>query len=394
MAEGELTLTVPTLSLYAVSPLEYVPSKAPVFYNPRMELNRDAAVLALRAYQKRVGKTLRVCDPLTGCGVRGLRFAREVDGVEIAVLNDLSSPAVELARFNAQRNGLSDRVVVENVEARALLSRYAWEMRFDVVDLDPYGSPAPFMDSALTALRGDGLLALTATDTAPLCGVNPRACVRKYFGRPLRTEYCHELGLRLLVGSVAVSAARYDLGVDVAFSHSTDHYLRAYLRVGRGAERANDSLASMGYVLHCFRCLNRRVARGSASALPLDRRCDVCGEEMEVAGPLWLGVLADRSFCMEMRGGFGGSRLGSGGRLWGLLEEIAGEADAPPTFFAVDKVCGKLGLRAVSPDRVRGRLSEKGFSAAKTHFYPQGIKTDASIREVREAVRLVASEEI
>lgn len=351
-------------------------------------MNRDAAILALRAHQKRVKRSLRVCDPLTGCGVRGLRFVREVEGVEIAVLNDLNVQAVNLARFNAEKNGLSDRVVVENLEARALLLNYASGKRFDAVDLDPYGSPSTFLDSALAALRNEGILAVTATDTAPLCGVNPKTCVRKYFGRPLRTEYCHELGLRLLISSVAFSAARYDLGVRVLFGHSTDHYFRAYVQVRHGAERANDALAKIGYVLHCFGCLNRKWVLGFM--LSLDRRCSVCGGVMDVAGPLWLGGLADEGFCGEMRGEIAKVRLGTERRLSGLLATIEGEADMPPTYFATDKVCGKLGLRAASRDRVMEELVERGYRAARTHFSPQGIKSDASIQEVKEAVKAAA----
>ncbi|MCK4474912.1 hypothetical protein KAU30_03625, partial [Candidatus Bathyarchaeota archaeon] len=50
--EGEVKVLVPKLSAFVKSPSEYAPSKAPVFYNPVMELNRDIAVLALQAYQR------------------------------------------------------------------------------------------------------------------------------------------------------------------------------------------------------------------------------------------------------------------------------------------------------------------------------------------------------
>jgi tRNA (guanine26-N2/guanine27-N2)-dimethyltransferase len=196
ITEGAITFTVPKLSMYAKGTTEYIPSKAPVFYNPRMSLNRDIAVLALRIYQRTRDKTLRICDPLTGCGVRGLRFAREVDDVDFVVLNDRNSQAARLTRFNAEKNKLLEKVVVKNMDARTLLGRHVTHKGFDVIDVDPYGSSSPFLDAALIAIRNKGLLALTATDTAPLCGVNPKACFRKYFGKPLRTEYCHELALR------------------------------------------------------------------------------------------------------------------------------------------------------------------------------------------------------
>ena len=98
--------------------------------------------------------------------------------------------------------------------------------RFDIVDIDPFGTPAPFLDSAFRAIRNNGLVASTATDLAPLCGVHAKACVRKYGGRPMRTEYCHELAVRLLAGCTATLAAKHDIGIRVLFSHSSEHYIR------------------------------------------------------------------------------------------------------------------------------------------------------------------------
>ena len=387
ITEGSITLTVPKLSLFAKGTSEYIPSKAPVFYNPRMELGRDAAILALRTYQRRVDRQLRICDPLTGCGVRGLRFAREVDNVDSVVLNDLNLQAVRLARFNAEKNGLAEKVVVENMDARALLGSYSSRRRFDAIDLDPYGSPSPFLESALIALRNGGFLALTATDTAPLCGVNPRACIRKYFGKPLRTEYCHELAIRLLISSIVFSASRHDMGVKVLFSHSTAHYLRVYVQLKHGAERANEAIGNMGYVLHCFNCLNRKWVLGLTPSL--DKRCDVCSGEMDIAGPLWLGKVADVDFCREMCEDVGETRLGTEKRLSQLLSTILAEIDMPPTYFLVDKVCEKLRLSAAPKDQVIARLVKMGYRAAKTHFNPQGVKSDAPIQRINEAIKTI-----
>jgi len=44
--------------------------------------------------------------------------------------------------------------------------------RFDVLDLDPYGAPTPFLDGAVQAVSEGGLLCVTATDMAVLCGKN------------------------------------------------------------------------------------------------------------------------------------------------------------------------------------------------------------------------------
>lgn len=47
------------------------------------------------------------------------------------------------------------------------------------VDLDPYGSPSIFLDSAIQAVADGGMLMCTATDMAVLCGGNGEVCYSK-----------------------------------------------------------------------------------------------------------------------------------------------------------------------------------------------------------------------
>ena len=61
ITEGEVKVVVPKLAAYVKEVWEYAPSKAPVFYNPTMELNRDLAVLALQTYQNTMERELSVC---------------------------------------------------------------------------------------------------------------------------------------------------------------------------------------------------------------------------------------------------------------------------------------------------------------------------------------------
>ncbi|UCE95737.1 MAG: hypothetical protein JSV51_08520 [Candidatus Bathyarchaeota archaeon] len=260
VAEGGVKVVVPKLRAFLKKPSDYAPSKAPVFYNPMMEVNRDLAVLALQTFHQLVGRMLRVCEPLAGCGIRGVRLATEVDGVGKVILNDISSEAFRLTKFNIKKNGLVKKVLIENEDANLLLSRFAApRKRFDYVDIDPFGSPMPYVDSAIRATRSSGMFALTATDLAPLCGVHPRACVRKYGGKPLRTGYCHELAIRLLAGALAKSAAIHDVGINVLFSYSSKHYIRLYATVDYGAKEADTSLKNLGFVIHCFSCILRNV---------------------------------------------------------------------------------------------------------------------------------------
>lgn len=41
---------------------------------------------------------------------------------------------------------------------------------YDAIDLDPYGTPAHLLDSAVQAVAEGGILMVTATDMAVLCG--------------------------------------------------------------------------------------------------------------------------------------------------------------------------------------------------------------------------------
>ncbi|MEM3731636.1 MAG: tRNA (guanine(10)-N(2))-dimethyltransferase [Candidatus Bathyarchaeia archaeon] len=383
VVEGKVKVLVPKLGAFVKAPSEYAPSKAPVFYNPAMELNRDIAVLALQAYQKIVNREVGVCEPLSGCGVRGIRFAVEVEGVRNVLINDINNEAFRLAKQNVQLNGLEKRVKVRNEDANLLLSHYAApRKRFDVIDLDPFGSPVPYLDSTLRALRDGGLLALTATDMAPLCGVHPKACIRKYGGNPLRTEYCHELAVRLLLGCVATTAAKHDIGISVVFSHSTDHYIRAYAIIKHAAKAADQSLKNMGYILHCFKCFHRETVNPS-EFFGHSRKCCECGSKLYFAGPLWLGKLADKGFCERMLGQSAERKFRHEKRIMKILSLVKCEVDAPATYFVVDKFCDVLGLPVPPIKRVLEALKERGYQTFLTHFDPKGVKSNVSAMEFK-----------
>lgn len=65
--------------------------------------------------------------------------------------------------------------------------------RLTVVDLDPYGSPTPFLDSAVQSVVDGGLLMVTCTDMAVLCGNHGETCFSKYGSYPVKAKFCHEM---------------------------------------------------------------------------------------------------------------------------------------------------------------------------------------------------------
>jgi len=152
-----------------------------VFFNPRMSLGRDLAVLFAGSFFPK-GKQVRVCDAMTGSGVRAVRYVLESPNVASVVAADRDPEAVKVAQRTIQLNGLDGKVAVTESDSNSLLFEHLQD-RFDLIDLDPFGSPAPFFESALRATEDGGIIAATATDMGPLAGARPAACFRKYGAR-------------------------------------------------------------------------------------------------------------------------------------------------------------------------------------------------------------------
>jgi len=227
-----------------------------VFFNPTMELNRDITVAVLRAYQAREPRVSTYLDAMAASGIRGVRAANE--GYDVTCC-DIDSEAVELAGENLARNDLQGAAVERNVNA--LLH----ESLFDVVDLDPFGTPIPFADAAFANTRN--LVCVTATDTAPLCGAHMQSGIRKYSAVPQNTDYHPEMGLRTLLSALIRTAGRYDVAARPICSHVSRHYARTYLELDHRATAADNLLEQLGFIHHCEDCLARRHEFGHYPSL-------------------------------------------------------------------------------------------------------------------------------
>ncbi len=280
ISEGELEFEVPNLEDYRTSPNEYVPSQTPVFFNPLMKLSRDISVSSLQVLKENLDR-LDICDVLAGLGARGLRYAKEVEEIDRVIVNDISPEAVDLIQKNIEHNDLSEAKANRGDGNLILRKNHS---SLSVVDLDPFGTPVPFLDSSFSALSREGILLVTATDTAPLCGAYSKACIRRYGARPLRTPYSRELGLRILLGSIQRRAASHDIALKPVLAHATQHYFRIHFKSEQGAKPGNKILKEQGYVSHCFKCGRRYLSEGLTPALP--EKCE-CGRDLKHAGPVW-----------------------------------------------------------------------------------------------------------
>ena len=371
--EGRATIKVPYF--------EKVSAKAPVFYNPVMELNRDISVIALQAFRNSQHQDLSICDAFGGTGIRGIRYSLEIEGVESVVINDLNPLAVQFADENIRKNGLGN-VRVCREDANILMR--SCRGKFDVVDVDPFGTPATYIESAAISLKAGGMLCVTATDTSSLCGTYKEPCIRKYGSMPLKTEYCHEVGLRILAGFISRTFSKYKKFITLKFSHSSEHYLRIYLTVGKGAKKTDASLKNQGYIAHCPKCLYRMSAPGITPHIP--STCPQCGGTFQIGGPLWLGNLLDTEFIEDLMNLLPTLPLKKDKETLKLLERCYEESTGPATFYDLHQISKKLKISAPPINQVLIKLEEEGYFASRTHFKPTGIKTDAPLEVIDRTV--------
>jgi len=336
------------------------------FYNPKMKLNRDISLSVVRALG--ISEYL---DALAASGVRGMRVAKETHAEKV-ILNDVSRTACALIQENLKLNHIGNcEVCCSN--ANVLLH----QRRFQTVDLDPFGSPAPFL--AAGARSASSYLFITATDTAPLCGAHLKSGIRKYMAVPVKTEYHREMGARILLGAVARELARIDKSMVPFLTFVVDHYVRIFVEVRRGAGLADKTLENIGYLEHCTNCgsWKSRLGMNCKSC----NKCTNCGGKTRVAGPLWLGAIQNRDLIdLALKELI--SVAGNTDREFRLLHLCRDEIDEP-MYRDHHKLCKSLGVTPGPIDGVIGALISEGWNASRTHFSGVGIKTNAPLEALQ-----------
>ncbi|MHC1567623.1 MAG: tRNA (guanine(10)-N(2))-dimethyltransferase [Candidatus Syntropharchaeia archaeon] len=358
VVEGEARILVPVKG-----------SSPQVFYNPMMVLNRDVTVAVLAAFTG--GRDFTYLDALAATGIKGIRVGVEIGG--FITLCDWSLDAVELMRENIRLNDLSNCRPV-HADSRVLMDTE----NFDVVDLDPFGTPMPFLASAGNSVRG--MLSVTATDTAPLCGAHLNSAIRTYAAHPQKNEYHRETGLRVLIGATVRSLAAIGKAAIPVLSYAHRHFARTHLVIERKVKSIDDVMKKIGYMAHCNHCNNHQPVPGLA---PTIEGCERCGARVTLSGPLWLGPLHERRLASEAaaeaeKRGQNDARK--------LLEVCASEITTP-MYHDYHKITHQLKISAPPITDVIEALRERGYAASRTHLTGTGIKTDADLSTIEETIR-------
>ncbi len=351
--------------------------KMEVFYNPVMISNRNIAILLLNSLPQ---SEMCIADPLAGSGVRSLRFLKELKPGKISRLavNDLKPGFPKLFETHLKLNKISkvklkDQLRIGNEDAeKFLLSQHQDDFcgYFDYIDLDPFGSPNPFLSAGVEKLKRGGILAVTATDTAALTGTYPRATQRKYWATPLRNYLMHEIGLRILIRRIQLQGVQFEKALFPILAYQKEHYFRVYLQNNKGKGDCDELLKQHQYFLFCQNCLNFKISKFNKE------NCS-CGKEFFFAGPLWTGKLNDSQLLGKMleQNSFPEEEK----FLHWLRDESYSEQIG---FYDLHEIARKL---KINPPKIE--LALKKLKGVRTHFSLTGIKSNLNPLQVTSAIK-------
>lgn len=369
-------------------------SDMPVFYNPRMRINRDLSVLVLDTYCK-TNQVDLICEPLTGSGIRSLRYLNEVKGDFHSVMFDTNSEAVEIAERNVASNGFDERAQVILGDARILLLTESRGKRFDFIDIDPFGNPNPFLNAAIQGINPRrGLIGITATDMPALCGVYPRVALRKYGGISIRAPFVHELALRLVIGSAFSVAGMNDFSISPILSLSTDHYIRVWIETKASKSEGNQDSERIGLVRYCRHCMAWDVI----PLLALKRASEFrhirsgCPDKVEVAGPMWIGSIQDPEFVTQTAETMEEHKNSISRRTKLMLNLITQESSIQEFYLDIHQMCDIYSWPPPKQDDVIKSLEERGYKCVRSHFKPTAIRTNATVKEVVKVIKSILGE--
>ncbi len=369
---------------------EKEPSKFPVFFNPAAKFSRDVSIQIYKNFiDKKKEKSFSFVDSMTGSGIRGLRVANEIPKINRIIFNDFNYLSIYVSKVNSILNNVYNKCNFYNKEICTFLSTtFNFENRATIVDIDPFGTPAPFIDCVLRSVENGGLISVTATDTAVLCGVYPKVCYRKYYGTPLRTHYSGEIGIRILISSIALIASRLDLSIIPVFSHEYRNYLRVYCKVIKSNYYANKIHENLGYVAHCFKCGNRFLIK-RPYGLAMD--CNNCNNKLTIGGPLWISNIFDKEIITPIIDSIAEfSHLPNDhiksdfSVLKNFFTITLNELDNIPYHYLNDEIGKVLKKNVISVTKIIELLKNSGFISSKTIFASNGFKTNASIGEIKK----------
>ncbi|KAG6832138.1 hypothetical protein H0H87_002450 [Tephrocybe sp. NHM501043] len=326
-------------------------------------------------------------EALSATGLRSIRYAKEIPLLKHVIANDLSPSATAAMKRNIDLNDLGPaadapsegKVRINEGDACTLMYSHREEKnRVDVVDLDPYGTAAPFIDAAVH--------------------------FSNYGGVPAKAEYCHEAALRLVLHTLSTSATRYGRYIEPLASLSIDFYVRIFVRVKTSPLEVKKALTKTSAYYICSTCqssyeqpLGRVVEKPSAAGNVnylfkiqngpgVTEKCPECDSTLHMAGPMWSGPLHDTGFVTKVLEHLEANqdKYGTAVRMRGMLT-VAQEELHVPFYFTPAKLASFFHCTTPALEDVASALLHAGHKISRSHACPGSLKTTAT-REVVHSI--------
>ncbi|KAG7195441.1 RNA methyltransferase tRNA(m5U54)methyltransferase [Scheffersomyces spartinae] len=406
------------------------PKKDEVFYNPIQQFNRDLSIMGITAWSElyqhkykegikevKRRKTIaanssndesssnnsyiKILEALSATGLRAIRYAHEIPQISQVVANDLLPAAVESINRNIEYNQVETKAKSNLGDAIQVMNSPENKSKFHVVDLDPYGTASPFLDGAIQLIKDDGLLVVTCTDAGVLAGNGfPEKCFALYGGHnfgnnPMGTDANHEAGLRLILGLVARSAAKYKKSIEPLLSLLIDFYMRCFIRIRTSPLEVKQLASQNMQVFHCVGCGHRipqplgRTEKGKHQVPRLDGKllksldnngnCKYCSSVINIAGPMWEGQLHNHEFIEEVlriRDEASDKQFGTRERIKGMLSLAKSELNDVPFYINLNQLLSYFKSPPISLDTFSKVVGNLGYRVSLTHAKRNSIKTD------------------
>lgn len=386
------------------------PKQDEVFYNPIQQFNRDLSIMAIKAYDeirhekiqaiKKKSKNkrtklngLKILESLAASGLRSCRYGLEIPEAGKIVANDMLAEAVKSINKNVEYNKLTDKVVANQGDAIKFMG--STDEKFHIVDLDPYGTAAPFIDSAIQCLEDDGMLLVTCTDAGVLAGSGyPEKCFALYGGNNFGNAYVngesnHEVGIRLILNLIASTAAKYKKTIEPMLSLSIDYYFRVFVKVKTSPINVKNHASETMLTYGCNGCGHKIVqplgmknnTKFQYPKLqgPISSNCQYCGTSYNVAGPMYAGNLHNREFIdkvLKINESSDKEIYVTHERIKGMLTLASNELDDAPFFFNLNQLCSIFKSPPISIEQYTKAVGNLGYKVSLTHAKKNCVKTN------------------
>ncbi|KAJ3920302.1 N2 N2-dimethylguanosine tRNA methyltransferase [Lentinula edodes] len=357
---------------------------------------------------------ITILEALSATGLRSIRYAKEIPLVKYDLANDLSSNTVAAMKRNFELNGLGpskeleetgsakqanthlDKVRVNEGNACVLMYSHRTD-RVDVVDFDPYGTAAPFIDAAVQTVKDESFLCITCTDLSILATNNyPEKCFSNYGGLPLKAEYSHEAVLRLVLHAASTSASRYGRYIELLLSLSINFYVRLFIRVNSSPYQVKKTLTKTSSYFVCTSCqsfyeqplgrvVEKQGSRENVNTIYKTEPGPTVGGKCEsglilpvqIAGSMWSGPIHNTDFVFKVLQ-----------HIKTFMERLVVCRELHTKFyFTPTKIAGFLHCQTPSLEETTSALLHAGHQVSRSHTSPGSLKTTGTCEDVLDVFR-------